>query len=163
MQTSFSGADGPSSQPLWSQRQTLIGLCPHPGGLGDRGCHLAPDRLRRAVGFEEPVLSRRCAISARRLRTASCRSGTPTISAAIPRPPIRNPCCSRPPCCCSAGSCPSRRCRLSTSSSSPISCPARSPSCPCSAGAAGIRRAPSSPPSSSCSAARPRPGCSIRA
>ena len=33
------------------------GLCPHPGGLGDRGCHLAPDRVRGALGFQEPVLS----------------------------------------------------------------------------------------------------------
>ena len=47
--------------------------------------------------------------------------------------------------------------------SSRISCPARWPSCRCSAGAAGIRRARWWPPSSSCSAARRRPACSIRA
>ena len=89
---------------------------------------VAPHRQRRAVGFEEPLLSH-AALSRRGARARRAAALEPL---SFQRPSVRrrsaSRCSSRRRCCCSAGSCRRPRCSCSTSSSSRISCPAPSPS-----------------------------------
>ena len=114
----------------FSRRPGRAATCSRPcwrsccSGRSRRRCGRSPAASCR--GTRRTISIRCCAISARRWRTANCRSGTRTISAAIRRSPIRSRCSSRPTMLLFAWLVPvALDAAVRRSSSSPTSCRAR--------------------------------------